>query len=105
MFELPAGIGKTCTLDLAITADSRYRLFVNGQRLWAGPCKGHGHIQYYEEFSLDNVLQPGLNVLAVMVVHYAGTTPFELGEDGPLSVWRSQKAVCLWKRQLHKAGS
>ncbi|MEK4474775.1 family 78 glycoside hydrolase catalytic domain [Paenibacillus sp. FSL R7-0048] len=104
VFELPAGIGKTCTLDVAITADSRYRLFVNGQRLWAGPCKGHGHIQYYEEFSLDNVLQPGLNVLAVMVVHYAGTTPFELGEDGPLSVWRSQKGGLLVEAAVTQGG-
>jgi hypothetical protein len=104
VFELPDGDSETYSLNLAITADSRYRLFVNGQRLWAGPCKGHGHVQYYEEFSLDDVLQPGLNVLAVMVVHYAGTMPFELGEDGPLSIWRSQKGGLLVEAEVMKNG-
>lgn len=56
VFELPAGIGKTCT---SIYHYRRQPL--QAVRQWAafmgGPCKGHGHIQYYEEFSLDNVLQ------------------------------------------------
>ncbi|WP_339795758.1 alpha-L-rhamnosidase N-terminal domain-containing protein [Paenibacillus sp. FSL R5-0744] len=104
MFELPAGAERAYSLNLAITADSRYRLFVNGQRLWAGPCKGHGHVHYYEEFNLDDVLQPGINVIAVMVVHYAGTSPFELGEDGPLSIWRSQKGGLLVESEVMNNG-
>lgn len=95
VFELPAGAGKAYSLNLAITADSRYRLFVNGQRLWAGPCKGHGHVQYYEEFSLDDVLQPGINVIAVVVVHYAGTSPFELGKTDLYPSGVRKKAACL----------
>lgn len=39
-----------------------------------------------------------------MVVHYAGTTPFELGEDGPLSVWRSQKGGLLVEAAVTQGG-
>ncbi|MDQ0091324.1 hypothetical protein J2T12_004761 [Paenibacillus anaericanus] len=87
-------------LNLAMTADSRYRLFMNGQRLGVGPCKGHAHVQYYEEFCLDEYLQPGINVLAVAAVHYAGTAPFEMGEDGPISIWRSQRGALLLEAEL-----
>lgn len=87
-------------LKLALTADSRYRLYINGQRLWAGPCKGHAHVQYYEQLCLEEHLRPGVNVLAVAVVHYAGTAPFEMGEDGPLSIWRSQQGGLLLEAEV-----
>jgi alpha-L-rhamnosidase len=87
-------------LNLAITADSRYKLFINGQRLWAGPCKGHAHVQYYEELCLDEHIRPGVNVLAAAVVHYAGTAPFEMGEDGPISIWRSQQGGLLLEAEI-----
>ncbi|MEK3877679.1 family 78 glycoside hydrolase catalytic domain [Paenibacillus sp. FSL M7-0420] len=104
VFELPAGTGKAYSMNVAITADSRYRLFVNGQRQWAGPCKGHEHVHYYEEYSVEGVLQPGINVIAVTVVHYAGTAPFEMGEDGPLSVWRSEQGGLLVEAEITADG-
>ena len=41
---LPAG----CTLTLDITANSRYRLWINGRPVLSGPCKGDRFRQYYE---------------------------------------------------------
>lgn len=103
VFQLPEQ--GAYRLKLAVTADSRYRLYINGQRLWAGPCKGHAHVQYYEQLCLDEHLRPGANVLAVAVVHYAGTAPFEMGEDGPLSIWRSQQGGLLLEAEvINEAG-
>lgn len=94
-FELPER--KLKELILYATADSRYRFFINGHSVSTGPCKGHAHAHYYETVRLDaeKYLRPGMNVLAVAVLHYAGLQPFEIGEDGPLSVWRSETGGLL----------
>ncbi|QGQ95546.1 hypothetical protein EHS13_11975 [Paenibacillus psychroresistens] len=77
-------------LLIRISADSRYRLFINGIAVSAGPCKGDENTHYYETVDVTEYLQAGLNVLAAQVIHYA----FDLtggAESGPISVRRSDQ--------------
>lgn len=58
------------SLKLQISADSRYKLYVNGTLAEVGPCKGDKKIWYLDEVELASYLQPGENVLAVEVLRY-----------------------------------
>ena len=53
-----------------ITADSRYALFVNGRELSRGPVRSQPRRMQYDMVDLAPALQPGLNVVAVIVKYY-----------------------------------
>lgn len=55
-------------LVVQITANSRYRLWVNEIPVLSGPCKGDRHRQYYETVDLSDRLKLGKNVFAVQVL-------------------------------------
>lgn len=61
-------ITEEASLQIAITANSRYRLWVNEQPVLSGPCKGDRHRHYYEEVDITNYLVKGKNVFAVQVL-------------------------------------
>jgi hypothetical protein len=88
-FTLDAGCfeGGKPNLVVRVSANSRYRLFFNGRSVSVGPCKGDAHRRYYETVDLSDLLQPGLNVLAAQVLHYATAEPWVMGVSGPISVW------------------
>lgn len=71
-------------LSLCLSADSRYRFYVNGQLLAFGPCKGDGEEWYYEETDIAPYLTLGENVLAAEVIHYS---PLEIGS---YAIWRTR---------------
>lgn len=56
------------TLVADITANSRYRLWVNGEPILSGPCKGDRYRHYYETVDLSDKLICGKNVFAVQVL-------------------------------------
>lgn len=63
---------KEFTLDeapavarIAIFADSRYHLFVNGVPVGRGPARAPLFWGYYDSFSVRKLLHPGKNVIAV----------------------------------------
>jgi alpha-L-rhamnosidase len=87
-------------LVVDVTADSRYRLFLNGESLSVGPCKGDRSTHYYETVELSNRLAAGTNVLAVQVLHYAPSGPHLLGEGGPLSIHRAVSGAMLLEGEL-----
>ncbi|MEK3669668.1 family 78 glycoside hydrolase catalytic domain [Paenibacillus sp. FSL R10-2771] len=87
--------GEKPSLKLDVTADSRYQLYVNGQRAEVGPCKPTRQAQYYDSVEVTPFLRTGTNVLAVKVLRYPSSEPFQYGEGGPTSVWRSQSAGLL----------
>ncbi|MEK5163522.1 alpha-L-rhamnosidase C-terminal domain-containing protein [Paenibacillus sp. FSL R5-0527] len=95
-------IAKNCKPKLAmdITADSRYRLYVNGHSVTVGPCKGDRYVHYYETVDVSEYLRPGHNVLAVQVLHYPAAEPFVDGKCGPKSVWRTQSGGLLVEAKL-----
>ncbi|MBP1988757.1 alpha-L-rhamnosidase-related protein [Paenibacillus eucommiae] len=59
-----------CQLVVDVSADSRYRLFLNGESVAVGPCRGDGKTHYYEIVDLSDRLQEGGNILAAKVLHY-----------------------------------
>ena len=74
---------KTCKVSLS--ADSRYRFFVNGVSVCQGPVKGDREVWYFDQVDLAPYLTAGENVLSVIVLRY----PL-LHENGNFSVWRTE---------------
>ncbi len=56
-------------LTADITANSRYRLWVNGEPVLSGPCKGDQYRQYYETVDLSAFLVPGKNTFCAQVLY------------------------------------
>jgi len=57
------------------SGDNRYELFVNGQRVLAGPARGDLKHWRYETLDIAPQLQAGKNVLAAVVWSYAEFAP------------------------------
>ena len=53
--------------NLSITADSRYRLYVNGKYVAFGPTRGYPHCQCVDQHDIAPRLKKGSNVIAVCV--------------------------------------
>jgi alpha-L-rhamnosidase len=58
-----------------VSADSRYRLWVNGEPVGRGPLKGTLRRYHYEVYDLASHLQPGDNVIAAEVHWFGQHTP------------------------------
>lgn len=71
-------------LFVRVSADSRYRLSVNGIDISCGPCKGDMSVWYYERMDIAPYLHVGENVIGGLVLRY----PLEHGK-GNLSVFRT----------------
>ncbi len=56
------------SLQLQITACSRYRLWINGQPVLSGPCRSSVHRYFYDAIEVGEYLQVGENVFAVQVL-------------------------------------
>jgi alpha-L-rhamnosidase len=74
-------------LNLHVSADNRYNLFVNGQRVCYGPAKGDMTTYKYDVVDIAPLLKKGKNQLAAMV--YNG------GKDKPLAFLSAQTAFYL----------
>ena len=68
-FELAEVPGR---VPARLTADTRYRLFVNGVEASAGPIRSQPHRWRYDLIDLAPYLRPGRNVLALQVKHLPG---------------------------------
>ncbi|NMB45282.1 MAG: alpha-L-rhamnosidase [Firmicutes bacterium] len=97
---------------LHITADSRYILYVNGQRLGQGPVRSWPFKQHYDSYDLRGVLESGTNSIAVLVMYY-GTSTFQyiVGPGGllcQLDLSDGPEQICIgtdeqWLTRLHPA--
>ncbi len=72
-FDLDEADGATFTVHM--TADSRYRLYVNGTQAGRGPCRGDLEHYNFETYDLGHLLRKGKNVLAVQVLAYSSFGP------------------------------
>jgi hypothetical protein len=60
-------LGSPEQAELLITADSRYRLWINGRPVARGPARSHPWQQSVDRLDVARYLQPGDNLLAVQV--------------------------------------
>ncbi|HVU25724.1 MAG TPA: family 78 glycoside hydrolase catalytic domain [Opitutus sp.] len=58
-----------------VSADSRYRLWLNGRRVGFGPAKGSLARYHFETYELGPALRPGRNVLAAEVRWFGTNSP------------------------------
>ncbi len=68
--------GKPDNTRIRITADSRYKLYVNGIHVQSGPSKGDDKIRYIDEADIGEWLNDGENVIAVNVLRYSFDHPY-----------------------------
>jgi alpha-L-rhamnosidase len=86
LFRREVVLDSDCSAaDIAITVDGRYELFVNAQRIGRGPVRCSPLFQRYDEWSLQDTLKPGTNVIAVLIHTYGVDTAFYEGTRG---LWR-----------------
>jgi hypothetical protein len=68
---------------LHVSADTRYRLYLNGESISFGPCKSYLSRWNYETVHIGHLLKTGANVFAAKVLR------FSAAHDGCLSMVRS----------------
>lgn len=60
--------GKPDNTRIRITADTRYKLYVNDIHVQSGPSKGDDKVRYIDETDIGEWLTDGKNVIAVNVL-------------------------------------
>ncbi len=70
-FELPKRFER---VQIALSADTRYLLWVNGTLVGQGPIRAFHGGWYYDLYDITEWVQPGLNAVAVLVHHYGIAT-------------------------------
>lgn len=58
-----------------VSADNRYRLFVNGKAVCSGPARGDLYNWYYETIDISSYLKSGDNVIAALVWNMGTLAP------------------------------
>ncbi|KAL2814146.1 Six-hairpin glycosidase-like protein [Aspergillus granulosus] len=78
--EFPLSSAPTTAL-LHFSADTRYKLFVNGVRVAVGPTRSSPWIWYYDTVDIAPYLQTGTNIVQFDVIRYfaasRGAMPFQ----------------------------
>ncbi len=82
-------------LVIDISANSRYRLWVNGQDVCSGPLKGDRWRQYYATVDISDYLQKGKNILALKVISYLPYEAQKGEERGPYWLIGNNAGPCL----------
>ena len=54
--------------NIDITADAKYKLYINGELVNVGPQKGDKQIWYYDNLDIANYLEKGKNIIVVQVM-------------------------------------
>ena len=86
-FRYAFHVTRPTGLKFRISANSRYRLWINGRPVASGPCKGDSWRQYYDTIDASGYLQSGLNCIAVKVLAYPAYAAKDEGMNpAPLSV-------------------
>lgn len=77
------------SFDINVSADTRYKLYLNGNFVCEGPCQGGRGVHYYESAECSRFIVRGENDLTVRVMHIVGNMfQTEYREETP-AVWFS----------------
>ena len=66
---------KPNSFVINVTGDNRYRIFVNGNYIGAGPARGDLMHWNFETFDIASHLQPGKNTIAAVVWNFGKDIP------------------------------
>lgn len=66
---------------IRISADARYTLYVNGQRIHQGPARSFPHLQSYDTLDLADFLAAGLNSICAIVHQFGVPTSQSMYRD------------------------
>lgn len=87
------------TALINISADTRYRLYINGVSVSFGPCKGDDQVWYYETVDIAPYLQVGQNIICASVLRLS---PIPTGNH---SIWRTPYPGFYLKGDLCESAS
>jgi len=88
-------IDEKVELKINISANSRYRLWINGKAVTSGPCKGDRFRRYYETIDVSGFLCLGDNIVSIKVVDYAPYEASEFADNGPTSIVTNAAGIRL----------
>lgn len=75
-------------------ADSRYRLWINGEWVLDGPARGYADWGFYDEEDVTRYFHPGVNRVMFDVVHYGvDTFQYQRAEPGLIATFTCGDAV------------
>lgn len=55
---------------IKVSADTKYKLYVNGEFVQFGPSRGDKQVWFYDDVDISKQLQRGKNAIAIMVLRY-----------------------------------
>ena len=94
------------SVTFSISADTRYRFYVNGKYVCEGPCQSGGDVKYYEQVDLTPYIIDGENLLEVKVWHFVNKL-WDFSFTGALrngcpALWAEWEVVKDGKRTLYE---
>lgn len=87
-------------LRIKVTADSRYKLYLNGKIIGFGPEKGDRWRYYFDVIETNDNLHKGWNIISALVVHYYVAEPWLYYRGGPGSVYRTASGAFFLEAQI-----
>jgi hypothetical protein len=98
-FRISFSVKGKAELKAAVSASSRYALYVNGVPVNHGPCKGDRMQHYCDDLDLGALLHDGENFIACKVISFPPQEAFDLREGyadvGPFSVVGTASGPCF----------
>lgn len=67
-FRAQYSVDDLCKSVLNIYADSRYKMYVNGELAAIGPCKQTSDVRYYDSVDISNLIKQGINTIDIHVL-------------------------------------
>lgn len=67
-FRAQYSVDDLCKSFLNIYADSRYKMYVNGELAAIGPCKQTSDVRYYDSVDISNLIKQGINTIDIHVL-------------------------------------
>ena len=68
LYRLKIELDEPGELVMDISANSRYRLWINAEPVLSGPCRSSAYRHYYDRVDVSRYLRAGVNVFAVQVL-------------------------------------